>query len=131
MSGYGDLPEGWQVWTEDARGGDIVVFRPDVFDSQEYPAPCLPTIQVAQRPPNQQKRRAGSNPEGWWVSLTLEPEVRVRDADARFDSRAAAVAGAVDLAERFAEGDVDYRAAYQVPREAYLDGLDDLTGREA
>jgi len=56
---------------------------------------------------------------------------RVRDADARFDSRSAAVAGAVDLAERFAEGDVDYRAAYQVPREAYLDGLDDLTGREA
>jgi len=131
MSGYGDLPEGWQVWTEDARGGDIVVFRPDVFDSQEYPAPCLPTIQVAQRPPNQQKRRAGSNPEGWWVSLTLEPEVRVRDADARFDSRSAAVAGAVDLAERFADGNVDYRGAYQIPREEYLDGLDELTGREA
>jgi len=131
MSGYGDLPEGWQVWTEDPAGGDILVFRPDVFDSQAYPAPCLPTIQVAQRPPDQQKRRAGSNPEGWWVSLTLEPEVRVRDADARFDSRSAAVAGAVDLAERFADGDVDYRGAYQVPREAYLDGLDELTGREA
>ncbi|SEV86923.1 DUF5820 family protein [Halobacterium jilantaiense] len=131
MSGYGDLPEGWQVWTEDADGGDILVYRPDVFDSHEYPSPCLPTIQVAQRPPTQQKRRAGSNPDGWWVSLTLEPEVRVRDADARFDSRTAAVAGAVDLAERFAAGDVDYRGAYQIPREDYLDELDDRTGREA
>ena len=131
MSGYGDLPEAWQVWTEDPQGGDILVFRPDVFDTQAYPAPCLPTIQVAQRPPTQRKRRAGSNPEGWWVSLTLEPEVRVRDADATFDSRTAAVAGAVDLAERFGAGDVDYRGAYQIPREAYLDRLDELTGREA
>lgn len=131
MSGYGDLPEGWQVWTEDPKGGDIVVFRPDVFDSQTYPAACLPTIQVAKRPPSQRKRRAGSNPDGWWVSLTLEPEVRVRDADESFDSRTAAVEGAVDLAERFAEGAIDYRGAYQVPRDAYLDRLDDLTGREA
>jgi len=131
MSGYGDLPESWQVWTEDAQGGDILVFRPDVFDTQAYPAACLPTIQVAERPPDQRKRRAGSDPDGWWVSLTLEPEVRVRDADANFDTRTAAVAGAVDLAERFAEGNVDYRAAYQVPRDDYLDELDDLTGREA
>ena len=131
MSGYGDLPEGWQVWTEDPQGGDILVFRPDVFDSHEYPAACLPTIQVAQRPPNQRKRRAGSDSADWWVSLTLEPEVRVRDADARFDSRDAAIAGAVDLAERFAAGDVDYRDAYQVPRDDYLDRLDHLTGREA
>jgi hypothetical protein len=131
MSGYGDLPEGWQVWTEDPQGGDIIVFRPDVFDSQSFPAPCLPTVQVAERPPDQRKRRAGSEPDGWWVSLTLEPEVRVRDADARFDSRTAAVEGAVDLAERFAAGDVDYRAAYQVPRDDYLDRLDELTGREA
>lgn len=131
MSGYGDLPEGWQVWTEDPDGGDIVVFRPDVFDSHEYPAPCLPTIQVAQRPPSRRKRRAGSDPDGWWVSLALEPEVRVKDADASYDSRTAAVEGAVALAERFAAGDVDYRAAYQVPRDDYLDRLDELTGREA
>jgi hypothetical protein len=131
MTGYGDLPEGWQVWTEDSQGGDVLVFRPDVFDTQAYPAACLPTIQVAQRPPSQQKRRAGSSPDGWWVSLTLEPEVRVRDADASYDSRRAAVEGAVDLAERFAAGDVDYRGAYQVPRADYLDRLDDLTGREA
>ena len=131
MTGYGDLPEDWQVWTEDSQGGDVLVFRPDVFDTQAYPAACLPTIQVAQRPPSQQKRRAGSNPDGWWVSLTLEPEVRVRDADASYDSRTAAVEGAVDLAGRFAAGDVDYRSLYQVPRERYLETLDELTGRRA
>ncbi|MDH5019939.1 DUF5820 family protein [Halobacterium rubrum] len=131
MSGYGDLPEDWQVWTEDPDGGDIVVFRPDVFDSHEYPAPCLPTIQVAQRPPSRRKRRGGSDPDGWWVSLALEPQVRVKDADASYDSRTAAVEGAVALAKRFDAGDVDYRAAYQIPRDDYLDRLDELTGREA
>jgi hypothetical protein len=130
MSGYGALPDDWQVWTEDPDAGDILVYRPDVFDSEAYPAPCLPTIQVAQRPPTRRKQRAGSNPEGWWVSLTLEPEVRVKAADESFDSRTAAVEGAVDLAERFAAGDVDYRAAYQLPREDYLDELDALTGRD-
>lgn len=127
MTAFGDLPESWRVWNEDG-GSAIVVFRPDVFDSQQYPAPCLPTIHVSQRPPTQRRRRAGSKPEGWYVSLTLEPEVRVRSADASFDTREAAVAGAVDLAERFDSGVVDYRSAYQVPRDDYLDELDELTG---
>lgn len=124
---FDDLPDGWRVWTDDEDTA-VLVYRPDVFDSQQYPAPCLPTIRVARRPPTERKRRPGSTPEGWFVSLRLEPEVRVKDADARFDTRDAAEAGAVDLAERFAAGDVDYRGAYQVPREAYLDELDDLTG---
>jgi hypothetical protein len=130
MAGYADLPDGWQVWTEDAEAGDVLVYRPDVFDSDTYPAPCLPTIQVAQRPPTRRKQRSGSNLDGWWVSLTLEPEVRVKSADQSFDSRTAAAEGAVDLAARFAAGDVDFRAAYQIPREDYLDELDALTGRE-
>ncbi|MFB6072996.1 MAG: DUF5820 family protein [Halobacterium sp.] len=128
MTTFEDLPDGWEVWNEDASGSAILVYRPDVFDSHDYPAPCLPTIHLTQRPPDQRKRRAGSNPDGWYVSLTLEPEVRVRDEDAGFETRADAVAGAVDLAERFDDGDVDYRAAYQLPREAYLEELDELTG---
>lgn len=133
MSGFGDLHDDWRVWNEAADGSAILVYRPDVFDTQQYPAPCLPTIHLAQRPPNERKRRAGSNPEGWFVSLTLEPEVRAKAEDAHFDSRTEAVAGAMELAERFARGDVDYHGAYQIPREAYLDALDDLTGdaREA
>lgn len=128
MTTFEALPDGWQVWNEDDGGTAILVYRPDVFDSQQYPAPCLPTIHVTRRPPDQRKRRANSTPDGWYVSLTLEPEVRVRDADAGFDTRSAAVAGAVDLAERFAAGELNYRDAYQVPRDDYLDELDELTG---
>ncbi|MFC3476773.1 DUF5820 family protein [Halobacterium litoreum] len=128
MTTFEDLPDGWEVWNEDPSGSAILVYRPDVFDSQNYPAPCLPTLHLTQRPPGQRKRRARSNPDGWYVSLTLEPEVRVKDADEGFDTRTAAVAGAVALAERFAAGDVDYRGAYQIPREDYLDELDSLTG---
>jgi hypothetical protein len=60
------------------------------------------------------------------VSLFLEPEIE--GPVERYDSRPAAVAGAVDLAARFVAGDVDYRDLYQVPRDAYLDRLDDLVG---
>lgn len=123
----GDLPDGWRVWNDD-EGTTILVFRPDVFDSQQFPAPCLPTLRVTQRPPTERKRRAGSNPSGWFVSLRLEPEVRVKSADAHFETREAAEEGARDLAARFAAGDVDYRGAYQIPRDDYLDELDALTG---
>ena len=128
MTAFGDLPESWRVWNEDDTGSAILVYRPDVFDSQQYPAPCLPTIRVSQRPPTERRRRAGSTHEGWYVWLALEPEVRVKSVDAAFDTRPEAVAGAVDLAERFDGGAVDYRGAYQVPRDDYLDELDDLTG---
>ncbi|MFB6270972.1 MAG: DUF5820 family protein [Halobacterium sp.] len=122
-----ELADGWQVWNDD-EGTTILVYRPDVFDGQDFPAECIPTIRVTQRPPSQRKRRAGSDPSGWFVSLRLEPEVRVKDADGSFDTREAAEDGARDLAERFAAGDVDYRGAYQIPREHYLDELDELTG---
>lgn len=124
------LPENWEVWNEDPNGSTILVYRPDVFDSHQYPAPCLPTIQVAQRPPTQRKRRAGSEHDSWYVWLALEPEVRVKDEDAKFDSHSDAVDAAIGLAARFDEGDVDYRGAYQIPREEYLDELDELTGQD-
>jgi len=68
-----------------------------------------------------------TGPGSWYVTFYLEPEVE-RDADS-YEGRDAAVEGAVALATRFADGELDYRSLYQVPREAYLDKLDDLTGR--
>ncbi|WP_232685951.1 DUF5820 family protein [Halobacterium zhouii] len=128
MSELETLPESWEVWNEDPGGSTILVYRPDVFDSHQYPAPCLPTIQVAQRPPTQRKRRATTEYDSWHVSLALEPEVRVKDEDATFDTHGAAVEAAIELAARFDDGDVDYRGAYQVPRDEYLERLDGLTG---
>jgi hypothetical protein len=124
-----DPPAGWTVWNDEPRGRRILVFRPDVFnESNDLPAPCLPTILVSNRSraarPGASRVRTGT----WRAVLTLEPEVEAVAEE--YDSREAAVAGANELAGRFADGAIDYRGAYQVPREAYLDRLDEVVGRE-
>ncbi|WP_424004724.1 DUF5820 family protein [Haloarcula salina] len=119
------LSADWTVWNE-TEEKLILAYRPDVFDTERFPAPCLPTIYLTR---GRRTRRPGAERTGqdWYVTLYLEPEVE-RDADS-YETRDAAVEGAVDLANRFAEGSLDYRSLYQVPRDAYLDELDDLTGR--
>ena len=122
------LPDGWQVWNEDDEGRAIFVFRPDVFDTQQYPPGCLPTLYTTYGPPD--RRRPPGESQGadrWHVTLFLEPEVAFDERPA-FDARADAIDAAVSLAEQFARGDLDPRSAYQVPREDYLDALDDLLG---
>lgn len=123
------LGDGWQVWNaEDTRA--ILAYRPDVFNGSEFPAACLPTVYVT-------RGRRNRRPEGnrnlppnapWMVTLYLEPEVN-RDPDA-YDTRSGALDGAVELTHRFADGDIDYRGLYQVPRERYFEKLDELTGRD-
>lgn len=122
------LPDGWTVWNEEPAGQLTLAFRPDRFDGSTLPAACMPTITVTRRPPGQRRRRAGQQPTGWHVALFLEPDVRVRDRDSRHDDRETAVDQARDLAAAFTRGAVDVRAAYQVPRPAYLDALEDATG---
>jgi len=125
--GYDALGDGWVVWTEGAEKA-VLAYRPDVFDTQAFPAPCLPTIYVTK---GRRRRKPGKQTrpdDPWFVTLFLEPEID-RTPD-RYDTRGAAEAGAVDLADRFARGEVDYRSLYQVPREEYFEKLDELTGRE-
>ena len=125
------LPESWVVWNDEEVGNGILVFRPDVFDSTAFPPECLPTISLTSQSPD---RPPGERPAGanrWHVVLYLEPDVRARGLDRSYETREAAVEGAVELATRFARGEIDYRALYQVPREEYLDRLDALTGRDA
>lgn len=122
-------PSGWTVWNDEPRGRRILVFHPEVFnESNDLPAPCLPTILVSNRSraarPGASQVRTGT----WHAVLTLEPEVEAVAEE--YDSRAAAVAGANDIARRFAGGEIDYRAAYQVPREGYFERLDGVVGRE-
>ena len=128
MNRFADLDSAWQVWSEE-RHRVVLVYRPDVFDSQAFPAPCLPTIFLTKgrrnRRPGDQRPRPD---EPWYATLSLEPEVT--DERATFESHEAAIEGVQSLAAEFAAGDVDYRSLYQVPRAEYLDKLDELTGRE-
>jgi hypothetical protein len=119
------LADAWTVWNE-SEAKLILAYRPDVFDSERFPPPCLPTLYLTR---GKRTRRPGADRTGedWYVTLYLEPEVE-RDAES-FPDRESAVEAAVSLANRFTAGDIDYRALYQVPREAYLDKLDELTGR--
>ena len=128
MDAIENPPVGWEVWNAEPGGRVVLAYRPDVFDSEAFDPACLPTLTVApgrspDRPPTRRDRA-----DGWHAVLYLEPDIRVRNCDARFDDRASAVDGAREIAGRFARGGIDYRSAYQRPREAYLDRLDDLTG---
>lgn len=125
-----ELPAGWELWS-DEPDRQVFVYRPDVFDSQAFPSPCLPTLYLSNGPhryrrPEQRHERGG---DAWYLTLYLEPDVVLTEE--RYDDRADVVSAASELARRFADGDLDYRGAYQVPRETYLDRLDELTGREA
>jgi hypothetical protein len=126
--GLDELADDWVVWNEGTRKV-VLAYRPDVFDTQAFPPACLPTIYLTK---GKRRRRPGDRTrpdDPWYVTLYLEPDVD-RDAD-RFDSREAAVDGAVALARQFADGEIDYRGLYQVPRPAYFERLDELTGRDA
>jgi hypothetical protein len=125
--GFDDLPAGWTVWHEEPDGRAILAYRPDVFDTEAFPAPCLPTIYLS---PGSPRRRPGPRQgDGWTVTLFLEPAVDVRVETA--DTRDAGVDATLCIADAFATGGIDYRGAYQVPREDYLRRLDELVGREA
>ncbi|MFB6103244.1 MAG: DUF5820 family protein [Haloplanus sp.] len=124
---FDDLPDGWTVWNEESGGRVVLAYRPDVFDTAAFPAACLPTIYLS---PGSPRRPPGArDTDVWSVTLFLEPAVEAR-VETR-DTRDAGVAAARDIARAFAAGDIDYRAAYQIPREDYLDRLDELLGREA
>jgi hypothetical protein len=120
------LPGGWTVWSDEREGRAILAYRPDVFDTEAFPAPCMPTLFVSNRSRKQRPAARYRTTDTWHVTLYLEPEVE--GATEEYDDRAAAVGGAREYARRFAAGEVDYRGLYQVPREEYLAELDELVG---
>jgi len=123
---FPELPSGWRVWNEEPEGRVIFAYRPDVFDSDAFPAACLPTIYLTNGSPQRRPGAGSVETDHWQVKLFLEPEIEATAT--RYDDREAAVDGAVETARQFADGEVDYRACYQVPREAYFEELDELVG---
>jgi hypothetical protein len=123
---FDGLPDGWKVWSADRRRV-VLTYRPDVFDTDAYPAACLPTITVTKGRRGRRPGRPDPDPsDPWYVTLYLEPEVEVKTCAC--ETRESARESALALAARFADGDIDYRACYQVPRPEYCARLDELTG---
>lgn len=122
------LPGGWTLWNAEPEGRVICTYHPDLFDGDDFPAACLPTIYVTDGS-RRARPGAGQYATGeWHVTLFLEPEVEVQSTT--YDDRETALEAAVDVAAAFDDGEVDYRSAYRVPRENYLAKLDALTGRD-
>jgi hypothetical protein len=120
-----ELSDEWTVWTE-TDTELVIVYRPDIFNGEQFPSPCLPTIYTTR---GKRTRRPGADRRGseWYVTLYLEPEIEGKSES--YPDRSSAIGGAVELANRFGSGEIDYRSLYQVPREAYLAELDEQTGR--
>ncbi len=118
------LADGWVVWNEEQYKA-VLTYRPDVFNSEDFPAACLPTIHLTK---GRRGRRPGRNTpdpdDDWYVTLYLEPDVSCDEQSHEVRERAREAA--IELAEQFASGKVDYRSAYQIPRPEYLDQLDNL-----
>lgn len=125
---FDDLAEGWELWNEE-KHKLVFTYRPDVFNSSDFPAPCLPTIHVTK---GRRSRRPGRNTpdpdDSWYVQLYLEPDVT--DEKRSCESRERARAIALEVADQFVAGAIDYRELYQVPRPAYFDRLDELLEAE-
>ena len=120
------LGDGWTVWSAEEERV-VLAYRPDVFNGSAFPAPCLPTVYVTRGRPNRRPKGARTaRGDAWTVTLRFEPSVE--HSSDRYDSRADALERARRLTERFADGEIDYRACYQIPREAYFRKLDELIG---
>lgn len=123
------LPDGWRVWNEEPSGRAILVYRPDVFSGDDLPPECLPTIYLTNGSRNARPGAGQYATDEWHVVLFLEPEIEA--VAETHDGREAGAASAVEVAARFAAGEIDYRAAYQVPREDYFERLDEYVGGES
>lgn len=117
------VPDGWQVW-HDSDNRVVLAYRPDVFDGDRVPAACLPTIYVTRGRRGRRPGQTRTDRDSWFLTFYLEPEVE--QSEQRFESRDAAFDGAVQLARRFAAGEIDYREPYQVPRPTYFAVLDEI-----
>lgn len=122
-----EIADGWQVWNNEPRGHVILAYRPDIFDTNEFPPACLPTITIGPGSEPNQPRDHRNATTAWYVVLYLEPRVRVATKDTTVPSRPQAIDYAVALSHEFTDGKIDFDAAYIDPRPNYLAKLKELT----
>ncbi len=127
MADLSTLADGWEIWNNEPQGRIILAYRPDIFNTTDFPAACLPTITIAPGPsPNAppDHRQASST---WHVVLYLEPRVRVTKKDTTVATRPEAIEQAISLSHEFTDGQIDFTDAYIDPRLDYIMKLNQLT----
>ncbi len=121
-----DPPPGWEIWHDRPDGPLVLTYRPDVFDTQAFPAACLPTVTVKPERTRGHRGRPGDpdRADRWVAELMLEPDVQLarRHAPDRADACEAGHA----LAQAFVDGAFDLAAAYADPPMPYLERLESL-----
>lgn len=127
MADLSTLADGWEIWNNEPHGRIILVFRPDIFNTTDYPPACLPTITIGPgtRPNAPPDHRQASN--AWHVVLYLEPRVRITTKDTSVPTRPEAIDYALSLSHEFTNGNIDFDDAYIEPRPEYLTKLNQLT----
>ncbi len=117
------LPDGWVVWSEE--DGVVICYRPEVFDGDSYPRPCLPALTVSEADVG-----TVGGQEGWRVTFYVEADVPARNLESVFVDYDEALDYVVDVARRFVDGDLDLRGFYAEGdvREEYVRGLEQELG---
>ncbi|MFP4174413.1 MAG: DUF5820 family protein [Halobacteriales archaeon] len=117
------LPDGWYVWSDE--DGLVACYRPDIFDADEYPRPCLPLITVTEA-----SRGTAGGRDGWRVTFHVEADVPARGLRKTVAGYDSAVDYAVEIARNFAEGEYDIAGFYAEGdvRDEYVARLEHETG---
>ncbi|MDY6780671.1 MAG: DUF5820 family protein [Halobacteria archaeon] len=100
-----DLPDGWVVWSDE--DGVVICYKPDVFNADEYPRPCLPLVTVT-------KADSGTvgGREGWRVTFHMEADVKSYELQQVVIGYEDAVDYMIEVAEDFSAGEYDLRDFY-------------------
>ena len=117
-----ELPEGWVVWSED--DGLVVCYKPDVFNGDEYPRPCLPLITVTKA-----DRGTVGGREGWRVTFHIEADVPAYDLRKVVIGYDEAIDYVVEIATNFNAGEYDFAEFYAEgdARDEYVARLEEET----
>jgi len=99
------LPDGWVVWSEE--DGLVVCYKPEVFDANQYPRPCLPLLPVTKADTGTVGGR-----EGWRVLFHIEADVPGRSLEQVHIDYGEAIDYVIEVAQRFSSGEYDFGGFY-------------------
>jgi hypothetical protein len=118
-----ELPDGWYVWSED--DGLVVCYKPEIFDADQYPRPCLPLVTVTEA-----DRGTVGGRDGWRVTFHVEADVPAYDLRKVVLGYDEAIDYVVEITRKFSRGEYDIAGFYAEgdARAEYVARLEEETG---